>query len=115
MLLETKAIYKLLKINDGQIGIMLPDWTSAEEGTIELYFRGSSTGILSDISFYLYEDACTAFDNDGDEIITKTGTDAFNECINALLAENKEGLKMTMLDALKNENYELLESLINLL
>lgn len=116
MLISTETIYKLLKINNGQMCILLPDKMSAEEGTIELYFK-NSTGILSDTSFYLYpnDNECSAFDNDGDEILTKVGTDAFDKCVNELLLENKAGLKMTMLEALNNEDLDLLESLINLL
>lgn len=112
MIIDTKTIHKLLKINEGQIGILIPD---DEEGTIELYFR-NSTGILSEFSFYLYENnECSVFDNDGDEILTENGSNAFEQCVNRLLLNDKDGLKMTMLEALNNEDLDLLESLIKLL
>ena len=85
----------------------------AEEGTIEVTFENEND--LANYSIYLYENECSLFDEEGDEIFSSTGINAFDETINSLLITDKDSLKRMMIKALENEDLDTLEELINLI
>lgn len=85
----------------------------AKEGTIKVTFEGENN--LANYPIYLYENDCSVFDDDGNEILASIGIAAFDEIINNLLVADKNSLKRMMIKALEEENLDALEELINLI
>lgn len=113
MIINTKDLREMMRMGDCQLCFKLADRCAAEEGTIEVEFE--TTNNLSNYSLFLYEDECTLFDEDGEEVLLIKNRDSFRELVNMILSQDKEVIKETMLKALDDEDYETLERLIKLL
>ena len=112
MIIDTNTIRKITSTGAKMI-FSKTEYHEAEEGTIKIDFKTEND--LSNYSIFLYENSCSVFDEDGDEIFESTGTAAFDEAINSLLVTDKDSLKRMMIKALEDEDLEALETLINLI
>lgn len=112
MIIDINTIHKITSIGAKMI-FSKTEYHEAEEGTIKVDFKTEND--LSNYSIFLYENFCSVFDEEGDEIFESTGTAAFDEAINSLLVSDKDSLKRMMITALENEDLEALEALIDLI
>lgn len=112
MIIDTNTIRKITSTGVKMIFSKTEPY-EAEEGTIKVDFKTEND--LSNYSICLYENSCSVFDEDGDEIFESTGTNAFDEAINSLLVSDKDSLKRMMVEALEREDLDALETLINLI
>lgn len=108
MIIDTNTIRKITSIGVKMIFSRTEPY-EAEEGTIKVDFKTEND--LSDYSICLYENSCSVFDEDGES----KGTAAFDEAINSLLVTDKDSLKRMMIKALEDEDFEALETLIDLI
>lgn len=111
MIINTNTIRKITNIGVKMIFSKTEPY-EAEEGTIKVNFKTEND--LSNYSICLYENSCSVFDEDNDEIFESTGKAAFDEAINSLLVD-KDSLKRMMIKALEDEDFEALETLIDLI
>lgn len=112
MIIDTNTIRKITNIGVKMIFSRTEPYEAAE-GTIKVDFKTEND--LSDYSICLYENSCSVFDEDGDEVFESKGTAAFDEAINSLLVTDKDSLKRMMIKALEDEDFEALETLIDLI
>lgn len=112
MIINTNTIRKITSIGTKMIFSRIEHY-EAEEGTIKVDFKAEND--LSNYSIFIYENSCSVFDEDGDEIFESTGATAFDEAINSLLITDKESLKAMMIKALEDEDFKALETLIDLI
>lgn len=112
MIIDTNTIRKITNIGVKMVFSRTKHY-EAEKGTIKVDFKAEND--LSNYSIFVYENSCSVFDEDDDEIFESTGTTAFDEAINSLLITDKESLKAMMIKALEDEDLEALETLIDLI
>lgn len=112
MIIDTNTIRKITSTGAKMIFSKIRHY-EAEEGTIKVDFKDEND--LFNYSIFLYENSCSVFDEEGDEIFESTGTAAFDEAIDSLLVTDKDSLKRMMIKALENEDLKALEALINLI